>query len=47
MKPFNSNWQNHNGQIHGGFSALEGTREPQFVDYANAEESYELLPSGD
>lgn len=39
-----SNWQ-HN--ILSGVSALEGSRQPQFIDYSIVEESYELLPSGD
>jgi len=47
MKTLNSNWQTGNGQISSGFSALEGSREPQFIDYSLIEESYELLPSGD
>ena len=39
-----SNWQQN---ILSGVSALEGSRQAQFIDYSIVEESYELLPSGD
>ncbi|MFZ1919412.1 MAG: hypothetical protein WAU58_17705 [Terriglobales bacterium] len=38
------NWQHNNLS---GITATEGSRLPQFIDYATVEESYELLPSGD
>jgi hypothetical protein len=44
-----SGWQpsNWHAVITGGFAAIEGSREAQFIDYTDTEESYELLPSGD
>jgi hypothetical protein len=45
----NSNWQTSDWQhlISGGVTALEGSRQAQFIDYSIVEDSYELLPSGD
>ena len=49
MKTATYNWQTGSWQksITGGFTAIEGSREAQFIDYSVVEESYELLPSGD
>ena len=45
----NANQQTSNRQheVLRGVSAVEGSQQAQFVDQVNAEESYELLPSGD
>ena len=43
-KGYNDNREHY---MNGGVTALEGFREAQSIDYSTAEESYELLPSGD